>query len=85
MPRRKNTQYIRNPFNQPGITLLFAFLWLILFTYPFLVFNQPAQVFYFLFVAWGAAIAALYLMSRKRGKVTETDENGEIKGDKDYV
>ena len=86
MSQQKQAKGIRNPFNQSGVSILFAFLGIILFTYPFLVFNHPSQVFYSLFLAWIGAVAVLYLMSRKSREVVNIDEDEQIEeGERDHV
>ena len=85
MSQKKPVQHIRNPFNQRGATILFAFLGIVLFTYPFLVFNKPSQIFYSLFLAWSGAVAVLYLMSRKSTEVITVDEDEQIEGERDNV
>ena len=50
----------------PALQTLAAAGTLLLFTWPFLVFDRPIQVFVFFFVSWLFVIGVLFAFSRAR-------------------
>lgn len=59
----------------PALQTLAAAGALLVFTWPFLVFDRPIQVFVFLFVSWLFIIGVLFAFSRARDSETEGPES----------
>jgi len=68
----------RSALRSPIIHVLVGIVFLALFTWPFLAFEQPINTWVFLYGSWMVAIACAFVLTQgSGGPASETDEGEE--------